>query len=227
MTLAAFLVPLPRRPVSIEAMRWWETAMAERRLDAGPDILHILGRRWSPRAWADRPVEAEKIVACLEAARWAASSGNQQPWHFIVATQDRPDAHRRLLSCVSADNARWACRAPVLMLSVARKASDTDAEPNRYAWHDTGLATAGLMTQATALGLHVRAMGSYSRTKARETFGIPEGFDPVAALAMGYVGDPDTLPTDLRTEEVAPRSRRPMTVWVFEGVWGRPSALVG
>jgi len=151
---------------------------------------------------------------------------NLQPLHFIVATRDRPDEHARLVACLSDGNAAWARRAPVLMLSVARQSFDVDGRPNRFAWHDTGLATAALMVQATALGLHVHAMGGFSRTKAREFFGIPEGFDPVAAIAMGYLGDPDSLEEELRGTETAPRSRRPCRAWVFTDAWGRPSPLV-
>jgi len=200
--------------------------VSEERLDVGPAILEVLARRWSPRAWADRPVEAESIELCLEAARWAASSMNQQPWYFIVATREQPDAHERLVACLSDGNAPWARRAPVLMLSVAQQTFDVDGRPNRFAWHDTGLATAALMGQATALGMHVHAMGGFSRTKARELFGIPKGCDPVAAIAMGYLGDPDSLAEELRETETAPRSRRPCRAWVFTDAWGRPSPLV-
>jgi nitroreductase len=151
---------------------------------------------------------------------------NQQPWHYIVATRDQPDAHGRLAACLSDANALWAPRAPVLMLSVAKQTFDADEQPNRFAWHDTGLATAGLMIQATALGLHVHAMGGFSRMKARELFGIPASYDPVAAIAMGYLGEPDSLPEDLRDAERAPRSRRPCKTWVFAETWGRASPLV-
>ena len=195
--------------------------MAERRLDAGRPILDALARRWSPRAWADRDVEPEKIAVCLEAARWAASSRNQQPWHFIGATRGETESHARLAACLNDHNAAWAGRAPVLMVSVAQAATTADGRANRYAFHDTGLATGALMAQATALGLHVHAMGGFSRTKARELLSIPDGYDPVAALAIGYLGDPGSLPEDLRTAETAPRERRPLGEWVFAGAWGR------
>ena len=200
--------------------------MGEHREDAGPEIHDLLARRWSPRAWADRPVESEKLAACLEAARWAASSMNQQPWHFIVATRDEPEAHERLVGCLRETNAVWARRAPVLMLSVAQQTFDGNGKANRFAWHDTGLATGALMAQATALGLYVHAMGGFSRTRSREAFGIPEGFEPIAAVAMGYLGDSGFLPEDLREQEAAPRSRRPFGRWVIADTWGRTSPLV-
>ena len=115
---------------------------------------------------------------------------------------------------------------PVLLLSVARQTFDVDGQPNRFAWHDTGLSTAALMMQATALGMHVHAMGGFSRKKARGLFDIPEGYDPVAAIAMGYLGDPDSLAEDLREAEMAPRSRRPAETWAFAETWGRPFPLV-
>lgn len=198
-----------------------EISMGEERLDAGPAILEVLARRWSPRAWADRPVEPEKLAICLEAARWAASSMNQQPWRFIVTARDQPNAHGRLAACLNEKNAQWARHAPVLMLSVAKQTFDGSEEPNRFAWHDTGLATAAVMIQATALGMHIHVMGGFSRAKARESFSIPKGYDPVAAIAMGYLGETDSLPEDLRDAEIAPRLRRPCKAWAFTDIWGR------
>jgi len=196
--------------------------MSEEREDVGPDIVDLLARRWSPRAWADKNVEKEKLKTCFEAARWAASSMNQQPWHLVVATRDQSAEHARIVGCLSEANALWAAQAPVLMVSVAKNTFDESGKPNRFAWHDTGLATAALMIQATALGLHVHAMGGFSQTAARSALGIPEGFEPVAAIAMGYAGQPESLPEDLRTPEAAPRSRRPCEAWVFRGAWDKP-----
>jgi nitroreductase len=146
---------------------------------------------------------------------------NQQPWHFVVATIEQRDCHSRFVACLSEANVRWASRAPVLMFSVAKRAFDNE-QPNRFAWHDTGLATAGLMIQATALGLHVHCMGGFRRATARQHLGIRDDFDPVAAIAMGYVGSPDSLPDDLRETELVVRSRRPTAQWVFGERWGNP-----
>ncbi len=189
-------------------------------------IHHLLRRRWSPRAFADRPVEPEKLCSLLEAARWAPSSYNEQPWGFLIATRDDPAGHQRLLGCLVEGNIAWAQHAPVLMLSVAKLCFDRNGKPNRHAFHDVGLAAENLVIQATALGLVVHQMAGFHRDKAREVFEIPEGYEPVAAVALGYPGEPENLPDTLRDRERAPRGRKPLETFVFAGRWGQPSPLV-
>ena len=189
-------------------------------------IHELLIQRWSPRAFADRPVEQDRLLSLLEAARWAASSRNEQPWSFIVATQENPTDFERLLSCLMDGNRRWAQYAPVLMLSLAKLAvGDTD-QPNRFAYHDTGLAVSNLIIQATALGLYAHQMGGFHRDKARATFRIPASHDPVAGIALGYLGEASRLPDDIQERERAPRLRKPLADFVFSGGWGQsPSFL--
>jgi len=189
-------------------------------------IHELLRERWSPRAFADRMVEPEKLRSLLEAARWAPSSFNEQPWSFIVATKEHPGEYERLLSCLVEGNIRWAQHAPVLMLSVARLAFERNQKPNRHAFHDVGLAVENLVIQATALGLAVHQMAGFHVDKARELFSIPDGHEPVAAMAIGFPGDPARLPDDLRERELAPRTRKPLESFVFSGQWGQPSPLV-
>jgi len=189
-------------------------------------IHELLRERWSPRAFADRTVEPEKLRSLLEAARWAPSSFNEQPWSFIVATKEHPGEYERLLSCLVEGNVRWAQHAPVLMLSVARLAFERNQKPNRHAFHDVGLAVENLVIQATALGLAVHQMAGFHVDKARELFSIPDGHEPVAALVLGFPGDPAGLPEDLREREVAPRIRKPLESFVFSGQWGQFSPLV-
>jgi nitroreductase len=189
-------------------------------------IHELLRERWSPRAFADRMVEPEKLRSLLEAARWAPSSFNEQPWSFIVATKEHPGEYERLLSCLVEGNVRWAQHAPVLMLSVARLAFERNQKPNRHAFHDVGLAVENLVIQATALGLAVHQMAGFHVDKARELFSIPDGHEPVAALVLGFPGDPAGLPEDLREREVAPRIRKPLESFVFSGQWGQSSPLV-
>src|SRR5919108_5670718 len=110
-------------------------------------IEPLLQQRWSPRAFADRPVEPEKLLRLLEAARWSASTANQQPWYFIVATKEDATEYARLLSCLRENNQQWAARAPVLMVSVAKLSFDMNGQPNRYAFHDVGLAVRNLLPQ--------------------------------------------------------------------------------
>jgi nitroreductase len=198
----------------------------ENREKANFPIHDLLARRWSPRAFSDRPVEPEKLRSLLEAARWAPSSYNEQPWAYQVATREDPVEHARLLSVLVEGNVAWAQRAPVLMLSVAKLNFDRSGKPNRHAFHDVGMASASLVFQATALGLLVHQMAGFSVEKARELYGIPEGWEPAAAFALGYQGKPDSLPERIRERELAPRTRKPLEQFVFTGRWGEVSPLV-
>lgn len=170
-------------------------------------------------------VELEKLQSLLEAARWAPSSNNEQPWHFIVGTKDDPAAHDRLFHCLKEGNKKWAFRAPVLMLSVARLNFEDDGQPNRHAWHDTGMAVFSLAVQATALGLIVHQMAGFDVEKARTDLGIPAGYEPVAMIAVGYPGDPAELPDYLRERELKPRERKAVSEFLFTGSWGTKSPL--
>jgi nitroreductase len=137
---------------------------------AEPQVHDLLRRRWSPRAFAQRPVEPAKIRSVLAAARWAPSSANQQPWSFVMATKEDSAAHERLLGILMEGHVRWAHHAPVLMLVVARLYTDRDGRPSQRSLYDVGLAVANLTTQATALGLVVHQMGGFYTDKVREEF---------------------------------------------------------
>jgi nitroreductase len=188
-------------------------------------IEEILRRRWSPRAFSDRNVEAEKLRSLFEAARWAPSSSNEQPWSFILATKETPAEHAQLLSCLVERNQQWARLAPVLMVSVARLNFEKTGKPNRHAFHDVGLAMGNLLVEATALGLFVHQMGGFSVDKVREVYHVPEGFEPVAAIAIGYPAEPEVLPETFREQETGPRKRKPISSFVFEEKWGDISPL--
>ena len=195
------------------------------------DVLDAISERWSPRAFdPERPVEPEKLRQVLEAARWAASSYNEQPWRFIVATTAEPDERERLLGCLKAFNQEWARRAPVLMLTVAKKhfgeEGSEESRPNRHALHDVGLAMGNLSAQATALGLYLHQMAGIEPEAAREAYDIPSDFEPVAGVALGYHGDPSVLPEQLREREEAERKRRPLAESVFTGAWGTPAGAL-
>ncbi|MGD9727168.1 MAG: nitroreductase family protein [Nitrospiraceae bacterium] len=183
-------------------------------------IHDLLRRRWSPRAFSERPVEPEKLLSLFEAARWAPSSNNEQPWSFVMATKEDEASYRRLFECLKEGNKKWAFRAPVLALSVARLDFEDDGRLNRHAFHDTGMAVFSLVIQATALGLIVHKMAGYDVEKARKDLKIPEGHDPVAMMAIGYPGDLEQLPDYLRERELKPRERKHMSELVFEGTWG-------
>lgn len=182
----------------------------------------LFARRWSPRAFDERPVENELLRVLFEAARWAPSSNNEQPWRFIVATKGNEQDWGRLFECLVEGNRRWAFRAPVLVLSVASMHFAANGKVNRHAFHDTGLATQNLVLQAAVHGLMARQMAGFDVEKARVDLHIPSGCEPVAVIALGYPGDPTVLPEQLRARELQPRSRRPIDEWTFSGRWGIP-----
>ena len=189
-------------------------------------IEPLIARRWSPRAFEERPVEPDKLKSLFEAARWAPSSNNEQPWRFLAATKENQSDYDKLFSCLSEGNAKWVFRAPVLMLSVASLFFEEDGKPNRHALHDTGMAVENLVLQATALGLQAHQMAGYDVEKVRKACEIPSGSEPVAMIAVGYPGDPAVLPDYLREREHKPRERQPIEDFVFSATWGRPSLLV-
>jgi nitroreductase len=199
-------------------------------IDARPAVVstpihEIISHRWSPRAFEARAVEPEKLRSLFEAARWSASSYNAQPWFFIVATKDDTENYKRVLDCFVEFNQGWAINAPVIALSVARLTFD-DGRPNRHAFHDVGQSVASLAVQASAVGLQVHQMAGIDPEKARQSFSIPEGYEAVAGIALGYPGHPSSLSAQLKDREVAPRSRKPLDSFVFSGRWGQASSLV-
>ena len=187
-------------------------------------IHDLIAHRWSPRAFESKPVEPEKLRSLLEAARWAPSSYNAQPWYFIVGTKDNPENYKRVLESLIEFNQGWAKNAPVLALSVAKLKFD-DGKPNRHAFHDVGQAAANLSLQAEALGLSVHQMAGIDPEKARKLFDIPADYEAVAGIAIGYAGEPASLPDGLRERELAPRQRKPLDSFVFTGSWGKSLPL--
>ena len=197
---------------------------------AKPDhpIQEVLTDRWSPYGLdPSRPVSAEDLCGVLEAARWAASSYNEQPWRYIVATRDDEAEFARMLACLVEANQSWAKNAAVLLLGVVGMKFARNGKPNRAAVHDLGLAAGNLSIEATARGLSVHQMIGIEPEVARSTYGIPEDFEPYTALAIGYAADPSTLPDALRDRDTAARQRRSLAEFVFGGRWGQPSGIVG
>jgi nitroreductase len=186
----------------------------------------IVRNRWSPRAFADKPVAPEVLRSLFEAARWAPSSSNEQPWAYIVATKENSADFAKMLSVLVEFNAGWAKNAAVVVLSVAHlKALKGDA-PNHLALHDVGSASAQLTFEANSRGLLVHQMAGYDADKARQVFAIPQDWAPVAAMAIGYPGDPQSLPEKLREREVATRVRKPLAEFVMTGGWGHTASFV-
>jgi nitroreductase len=188
-------------------------------------IHEVIRRRWSPRAFLDLPIEPEKLLSMFEAARWAASSNNEQPWAFIVATQQYPQSYEEMLGVLVEFNRSWANKAPALILTLAHTQFEKDGRPNRHAFYDLGQAAANLSLQATALGLTAHQMAGFDAEAARKRFAVPEGWEPVSVIALGYPGDPDSLSEKLREREIARRARKPLEKFVFSGTWGNPAPI--
>ena len=183
-------------------------------------VHELIRNRWSPRAFSDEPIPEDVLRSLFEAARWAPSSNNEQPWAYIVATKDDKENFDKVLGTLVEFNQGWAKNASALAIAVAKLAFAKNQAPNRNAQYDTGAATALLSVEATARGLVVHQMAGFDPKKARETFGIPEGWDAIAAIAIGYSGDPDSLPPKLKDRELAPRTRKPIREFVMTGSWG-------
>jgi nitroreductase len=192
---------------------------------AEPDhsVHELIARRWSPYAFADRPVSDTDLRSLFEAARWAPSSYNEQPWCYLVATRDNPEEFQRMVSCLVEVNQVWAQKAPVLALGCSRLNFQHNQKPNRAAIHDLGLASASLLIEATARGLFVHQMIGILPERAREVYAIPADVEPLTGLAIGYLGDSNLLPDAYRARDLAHRQRKPLAEFVFGGSWGKAS----
>jgi nitroreductase len=173
----------------------------------------LLAARWSPRGFSDRPIEPGSLRTLFEAARWAASCFNEQPWRFVVATKADPEQFNRILGTLMEKNQEWAKTAGALAISTGKKTFTHNGAPDRFGLHDAGAALANLMIQATADGLQVHAMGGFDAARARAEFGIPEDFEVGAAIAIGYPAE---------GLEPGTRTRKPLNELVFGTEWGKP-----
>ena len=197
-----------------------------KRAEPGHSVHELIANRWSPYAFADRPVSDTDLRSLFEAARWAPSSYNEQPWSYLVATKDDPEEFQRILSCLVEANQVWAQKAPVLALGCSRLNFVRNQMPNRAAVHDLGLASGTLSIEATARGLLVHQMIGILPERARELYAIPADVEPMTGLAIGYVGDPNQLPEAYRARDLAHRQRKPLAEFVFSGSWGTGSPRI-
>ena len=188
-------------------------------------VHELIAKRWSPYSFDDRPVPVADLQSLFEAARWAPSSYNEQPWNYIVATKEKPEEFSQLLSCLVEGNQVWARNAPVLVLGIARLNFARNDKPNRAAIHDLGLAAGNLVIEATARGLSVHQMIGILPDRAREIYEIPQGYEPMTGMAIGYLGDPSRLPGNLKERDLTRRSRKTLREFVFSGKWGTSSDL--
>lgn len=198
----------------------------DKRAPADHPIQDVVADRWSPYVFSDEPVDDATVASLLEAARWAPSSFNEQPWRYLVGRKGDAAWQAIFDSLVEANQA-WAEPVPVLMVSVASMRYARNDKPNDHAWHDVGLATGNLLAEATARGLLVHQMGGFDAGTVRERFGLPEHFEPCAAIAIGHRGDPGEADEDLAGREDGPRERRPVDGFAFGATWGEPAALGG
>lgn len=192
----------------------------------GQPIHELLHERWSPRAFQDKPVPGDVLASLFEAARWAASCNNAQPWRFVVALKEDAEEYKKLLGCFNDRNQSWAYQAPVLMITCADK-NLPDGRSSNYGFYDTGAAMAQLTVQASMHGLVVHSAQGIDPDKIIETYGVPDDFRVCTGVAIGYQGEADTLPDDYAKREILPRDRKPLTELVFTGAFGKTSKVVG
>ena len=195
---------------------------------ANPDhpVHELIVKRWSPYGFSGRPVSKTDLCALFEAARWAASSYNEQPWRFIVATKAEPEGHDRMLTCLVEANQAWAKAAPVLALGVIQQNFSSNKKPNRVAAHDLGLAVGNLLIEATARGIFVHQMAGILPERARELYAIPEGAEAWTGIAIGYAAPPDQLPEALKERDLSPRTRKPLSAFVFGEGWNESAEFL-
>ncbi len=188
-----------------------------------PDILEVIRDRWSPYAFDERSVDPSAIQQCLVAASWAASSYNEQPWYFLLAYREDTGEFERMLSCLLDANQSWAKFAGLLMLTVTQETFSKNGNPNRVHQHDLGQAAAHFALQATAHGMAVHQMAGIHIGKIRAEYQIPDGFSPQTAIAVGYATQqPKAGQEELIGRDQSPRSRKPLSQFVFKNRWGTP-----
>lgn len=189
-------------------------------------IHDLLAARWSGRAYdASKPVTSAQVISLLEAARWAPSCFGDQPWRYVVCNKaENMQAWQAAFDCLVAANQSWAVNAPVLLLICTDTLFSHNQKANKWGPYDTGAATENLCLQATALGLMAHQMGGFDADKARIAFKVPERYQILPMVAVGYQTPVDTLTDELKEREVAPRSRKALGELFFNGTWGAPIA---
>jgi len=179
-------------------------------------VNELISSRWSPVAFDQKPVEYDKIHLLFEAAKWAPSGRNAQPWRFIFATRDMPD-YERLFNLLNEGNKAWAKTAPLLVLPLAQVISTYKNRMNRLAFYETGMAVGNLLVQATHMGLYVHQMGGYNEKKAKEELVIPTRYEPMAMMAIGYKGDISQLSPEFESVENKERTRDEISKFLVQG----------
>ena len=192
--------------------------------DAEGDIMALFLNRWSPRSFLSEPVDEEDLAICFEAARWAPSSYNEQPWRFVFA-RNREDLDR-FLDCLSEFNREWARGAPLLVALCAKKDFTHNSTPNRHSWFDVGAAWMAFSLEARRRGWSTHAMAGFDADLAQAALSLPEGFEVVCFIAMGKRGREDSLPDAAKKME-SPNGRNSRCSFVFEGRFPDPDRTSG
>lgn len=182
------------------------------KLKAAPveGMLPVLANRWSPRSFNGNPIPENDIKIILEAARWTASSSNEQPWRFLVGVNGSP-THKKIFDSLVGANQTWAVK-PYLLILGFTMLKDSKGNTNRYAIYDLGQAVVSLITQANALGLKTHSMGGFDHDAVRHAFNLTEDYGVGAVIAIGHQDEPGALPAELEQREIAPRQRKPLSL---------------
>jgi nitroreductase len=186
-------------------------------------ILEIIQERWSPYAFSPAPVEEFKLKAMFEAAGYAPSCNNEQPWLFVYTTQQDEKTFSDYIGFLNESNRIWARNAYAIVISMARTKFSRNGKMNRYAFHDTGMAVTNLLLQALAMDLYVHQMGGYSLEMVKEYFSLDENIEPVAVMAVGYLGDGYSLPPELLKRDEKRRARKSVNEYTFKGSLSFPA----
>ncbi|MBK6839208.1 MAG: nitroreductase family protein [Bacteroidetes bacterium] len=188
-------------------------------------VHSFLVDRRSIRAFDPRPIEDETLYLLFEAARWAPSAFNEQPWRFVMAGRENETEFQQMLELLSPSNRSWAKNGSVLILTLAKMFTSHDNRVNRHALYDVGLAVGNLSVQATSMGLSLHQMGGFDSAKSREFYSIPEGYEPISIILVGYPGNAELLPEHLRLRESNPRVRKAIDEFVFSSKFGSGHSL--
>lgn len=182
------------------------------------ETLRPIQERYSPMNFlSDKPVEEKHRILLFEAARWAASSYNEQPWRFIYSDRyENPDDYQALLSLLTPYNQRWAATAPLLVMVLAARTFERNGKYNRHAWYDTGMAAASMALQGVSLGIQAHQMGGFDVEKSIERLGIPEPFEPVSIIAIGFPAPLEQVAEEFRERATTPRTRKSLTELIIK-----------
>jgi nitroreductase len=204
-----------------------KTAVEARKLKRAPavdGVLPLFLERWSPRAFDEREVSVADLRRIFEAARWAPSSSNEQPWRFVVGLRGS-ETHKKIVETLAGFNKEWAPKAPVLLVGVASTVFARNGNPNRFALFDLGAASTIVTLQAHALGIATHQMGGFDQDATRRLLEIPEEYAIGSTMALGYHGEPSALASEKLIEgEISPRTRKPLSEIVL-AAWGEPAKL--